>query len=311
MRLVIAGALLAVACAAPVRGPDGPSSDPDDDVAPLPLGPTRDDPPNDSNEPPPSNPPSDPPPSDPPPGNEPSDPTNPPVAPATRLTITAGPELVDALPGCQCTAPAPAANVDLFYLAAGQTPCGKPADPSCGVNGPNCRCSLGPNLGDALWGSGRTEEPRQPGEQWIVDEQIIHQGGGDGRFIVRARVSDDCLLSPGSTSLSANYGCCLLDCDGTLGNACYDYSQGGTSCSLFCDVRARAVTNADCMARGPVPVRIRVESDGGNAFAREWCVTLADEQGVDAIELVRTNGVYSIASVSSSVVEISPGGPCR
>lgn len=288
------------ACTLPVGDPgdnppgtDPPGSDP----------PGSDPPPTD---PPGDDPPADPPPSDPPPSDPPAEPP-PPTPGSGRLVVTAGPELVDALPGCGCTAPAPAANVDLGYGVAGDL-CGKPSGSlECGVNGPGCRCSVGPGLGDALWGAGRAEEPRQPGETWIVDEQIVHESGGDGTFIARVSLGDDCLLSPGSLALSTNYACCLLDCDGTLGNACYDYSQGGLSCATFCEAEATFATNADCMARGPTPVRVRV--DDGTA-PREWCVTLQDGDALDAVTVRRTSGNFTVTGVDARAREISPGAAC-
>lgn len=282
------------ACSLPVDGP--PSDQPPADDPPA------DDPPVD--DPPPADPPGEDPPADDPP---PADPPAPPTPGSGRLVVTAGPELVDALPGCGCTANAPAGNVDLSYGVAGDL-CGKPSGSlECGVEGPGCRCSIGPGLGDALWGAGRAEEPRQPDETWIIDEQIVHEGGADGTFVVHAALADDCLLSPGSLALSTNYACCLLDCDGTLGNACFDYSQGGMSCATFCQAEATFATNADCMARGPTPVRVSVD-DG--AAAREWCVTLADGEAIDAVTTRRTNGNFSVVAVDPRAVEIVPGAAC-
>ncbi|MBI1944054.1 MAG: hypothetical protein HYS27_00070 [Deltaproteobacteria bacterium] len=291
-----------------VCGADGacslPVGDPSDD-------PNGDDPPGDdppADDPPPADPPGDDPPADDPPADPPpTDPPAPPTPGSGRLVVTAGPELVDALPGCGCTAPAPAANVDLSYGVAGDL-CGKPAGSlECGVDGPGCRCSVGPGLGDALWGAGRAEEPRQPGETWIIDEQIVHESGADGTFVVHAALADDCLLSPGSLALSTNYACCLLDCDGTLGNACFDYSQGGLSCATFCEAEATFATNADCMARGPTPVRVRL--DDGTA-PREWCVTLTDGEAVDVVTVRRANGNFAVVSVDGRAQEIVPGAPC-
>jgi hypothetical protein len=257
-------------------------------------------------------PPSEPPPSEPPPA-EPPPAEPPPVQPppgAQRLVLTAGPELVDALPGCGCAAPAPAANVDLSARATAGGVCAKPADATCGIDGPNCRCT-GAGLGTAAWGSGRSEEPRQPGEVWIVDEQVVLDGA-DSTLTMRVRLADDCLLSPGSTTLSANFGCCLLDCEGQIGDgqACYDYSAGGLNCSTFCDQRARNATSQDCLARGPVPVRITVEADGAGGFARQFCATMNDEQTLDAVELSRVNDRYTITSVAAGVREVAFGSSC-
>lgn len=233
-----------------------------------------------------------------------------PGADAQTLTVTAGPELVDALPGCGCSAPAPASNVDLQYTSASGT-CRKPADVSCGLDGAHCPCSLGAGLGAASWGGSRVEQPRQ-GDTWIIDETVVHQGAGDGLFVARATVASDCLLSPGSLELSVNHGCCMLDCQDQIGagHACYDYSQGGGGCATFCQAQATFATNADCLARGPVPVRIHVEVDGAFGFAREWCLTMASGDALDVVEVQRVNGRFSIAAVDPLASEIIVGAPC-
>ena len=302
--------LLVAGCAAEVHGPPAPECAVDADcvagqtcvngacAAPLVV---------DDGSAPPADPPQDPPPPpppqpDPPPPDPPPPPPDPPPPPpgAQTLIVTAGPELVDALPGCGCTAPAPASNVDVIYTGAGAT-CKKPAgDQSCGLDGGTCTCGMP----GASWSVSRQEEPRQ-NEVWIIDERVTHAGAGDGTFIVRAAVVDDCLLSPGSESLNVNFSCCLLDCQGA--GACYDYSQGGTSCATFCQLNATQATNADCMARGPVPVRVHVETD---TFTREWCTTLGAGQSLDAVTLTRAAGRFTVTNVSPSARESAVGAPC-
>src|ERR1043166_9126648 len=147
------------------------------------------------------------------------------------LLVTAGPEQVDALPGCQCFANAPASNVDIDFVAQGGGECKKPADFSCGVDGGTCSCGVA----GADWFISRQDTPRAAHEIWPIDEAVHHGNAGavDGTFTVRASIaaSGDCLLSPHSLSTSVNQACFNLDCEGQFGApSCFDYTQLGADC---------------------------------------------------------------------------------
>ncbi len=227
-----------------------------------------------------------------------------PSGPQTLLA-TAGPQLVDALPGCPCTPAVPASNVDIALVAQSGGTCAKPADQSCGIDGGKCSCGLA----GAQWFVSRQEEPRT-NEVWPVDEAVEQDTAADGTYTVRASVVDDCLLSPASTAESVNYSCFDLDCEGDFGApaACFDYTQLGGSCALAASSAASVVTNADCMARGPVPVRVHVEVPGG--FTREFCTTMSAGGTVNAVQLRRSNGVYTVVSVDPAMTEVAVGAAC-
>jgi hypothetical protein len=222
------------------------------------------------------------------------------------LFVRAGPDLVNALPGCQCDVQnVPASNVNLALVSASGAVCHDPTDPSCGIDGGKCSCGIA----NASWFAARQEEPRGTNDVWIVDEGITQPSGRDDTLTVKASLADDCLLSPASTTASTNEACFQLDCDGDFGApACFDYTQLGATCGTAASNAATVATSADCMARGPVPVRVHVEATG--AFAREFCTTMNDGNSVDAVVLRRSGGALSVASVSPSMTEVAVGAPC-
>ena len=226
---------------------------------------------------------------------------------AQTLLVSAGPELVNALPGCQCVANAPASNVDISFSAQSGGSCQKPADQSCGIDGGRCPCALS----GTSWFVSRQEQPRT-NEVWIVDEAVAQTAGADGVFTVRASVIDDCLLSPGSVDASVNQACFQLDCQGDIGgaSACFDYTGLGANCGIASSNAATVATSADCMARGTVPVRVHVEAQGTGGFIREFCTDLAQGAAVDAVQLRRISGSYTVANVSSQLREVAVGAPC-
>jgi hypothetical protein len=227
---------------------------------------------------------------------------------AGTLLVTAGPEATpNAIPGCQCNVVDPsAANIDIALVAPGGNQCKKPSDQSCGVDGGRCSCALP----GAQWFVSRQETPRDANEIWPVDEAVSQTSGSDGSYIVRATAVTDCLTSPASINQSTMQSCFFLDCDGDFGGppACFDYTQIGANCTLASDAAATVVTDADCMARGPVPVRVHVEVVGG--FAREFCATLNNGASVDAVTLRKTGEFYSVVSVSPQVHEVAVGASC-
>ncbi len=234
-----------------------------------------------------------------------------------NVQLTTGPEdnaLTDSC-ACQATGNVPAGNVDLVYRALPSGPqCSKPLNPSCGVGG-TCPCDMGA-YGDATWGSARTEEVR--GETWIVDEQVTHdEPGQDASFSVKVNLLDDCLAVPGSTSYSANYGCCFaVDCDTAGGNnpaqACYPYGSY-PHCATACEYFASQATSQDCLQRGPVTTRTRVRIYGGAGAdeIHEFCTTLpASGASKSVVTLQRANGYFTIASIDPSAVEVAVGQAC-
>ena len=160
--------------------------------------------------------------------------------------------------------------------------------------------------GSARWRSGRTETPRQGDVPWIVDEEIVHQGaGGDGDFVLSATLVDDCTTTLASIGSSTNHTCCaFFDCPGA--QACYPYQQPA-SCSTDCEAFVTFASSQDCMARGPVLVRAKLDVGAG---AREFCVTLSDAQSAEIARVHRGAGTFSVTSVSNDVVEVAPGAAC-
>jgi hypothetical protein len=68
--------------------------------------------------------------------------------------------------------------------------------------------------------------------------------------------------------------------------------------------------SVDCMAAGPTPVRVHVEATGPNAFAREWCLTMSNDETVDVVRLSRENGRFTVTSTAPAATEIAVGAPC-
>lgn len=234
-----------------------------------------------------------------------------------NVEMITGPEDNAVTDGCACqaTGDVPAANVDLQYRVLPTGPaCVKAPNPACGINGGTCDCDLGA-YGDATWSSARTETVR--GETWIVDEKIVHATPGqDGSFAVRVDLLDDCLAVPGSTSYSANYGCCFaVDCETAGGNdparACYPY-DAYPHCATACEYFASSATSQDCLQRGPIVTRTSVRIYGGATDeTRAFCTTMATSGSTkNVVTLARTNGYFTIASVDPSAVEVAPGEAC-
>ena len=217
------------------------------------------------------------------------------------------PELVDALPGCECDVQdTPASNVDLQVGDTAGNACAHPSDPSCGIDGGKCACALS----NAQWFASRQQEPRgDPNDIWIVDEGVVQPSGPDGALTIKASVTDDCLLAPASTTASTNQACYFLDCDGDFGAvSCFDYTALGGDCGNASTNAAIEATSQDCMVRGTVPVRVHVEATG--AFAREFCGHLEDGDSIDAVVVRRTGGVLSITGVNPAFTEVAVGAPC-
>ena len=220
------------------------------------------------------------------------------------LVFSAGPDDDGVgLPACGCSTAVSPANVDVVYEAAGGS-CRKPSNLQCGVSDSCAPCSLGAQ-GSARWRSGRTETPRQGDAPWIVDEEIVHQGAGaDGDFVLKATLVDDCTTTVASIGSSTNHSCCaFLDCPGD--QACYPY-QAPASCSTDCQGFVTLAMSQDCMARGPVLVRAKVDVGDG---ARELCLTMNEGQTAELARVRRTAGSFSVTSLGG-VVEVAAGAPC-
>lgn len=229
-----------------------------------------------------------------------------------NVTVSMGPDGTP-LPGCmlQATGNVPAANVDLAYraLSSGAT-CGKPQDPSCGLNGGTCDCAALDTYGDVSWGASRVETVR--GETWIVDEKVEHTGGGqDGEFLVRADLLDDCQAVPESTSYSVNYNLCLYDCDFDGPQACFPYSEY-PYCSAECQYFASTTTSSDCLQRGPAPIKTAVRIWGGSYDESRYFCTTLQQTGAssDVITLSRQGGYFTFGPVAAGVVEVTKDEPC-
>ena len=66
----------------------------------------------------------------------------------------------------------------------------------------------------------------------------------------------------------------------------------------------------DCLARGPVLVRAKVDVDGeGSGLPREFCLTMSDGQSAEIARVRRNAGAFSISSVGA-FVEVAAGAPC-
>ena len=232
-----------------------------------------------------------------------------------ELEVVVSPEtIMNTDCACQAAIGVSAANIDVTYrsIAGGQV-CGKPADPSCGVNS-TCTCNNMGNYGDVRWGSAGNEDVR--GDTWIIDEKITHNGqGADGAFVVRADLADDCLAVPGSTSWTLNFNCCEIDCNPEWNpaapQACYDYPQF-PSCASLCESESNIVTIEDCMLRGPVATRTSVHIFGdGFDETRDFCTTLNySGDGDDVVTIRRQVGYFTIASVAPGIVEVAEGEAC-
>ncbi|MDP2343291.1 MAG: hypothetical protein Q8O67_20200 [Deltaproteobacteria bacterium] len=221
------------------------------------------------------------------------------------LLFSAGPDDAGVgLPACECSTAISPANVDVVYAAAGGT-CRKPANIECGVSDSCAACSLG-TQGSARWRSGRTETPRQGDVAWIVDEEIVHQGaGGDGDFVLSAVLVDDCTTTVASIGQASNETCCnFIDCQGGA-LACYPY-EAPVSCALDCDGFVGLAMSQDCMARGPVLVRARLDVGDG---PRDFCLTMTEGQTAEIARVRRTAGAFSVTSVGA-VVEVADGAAC-
>ena len=234
-----------------------------------------------------------------------------------NLEVVMGPEtIIDEGCFCQAGVGVPTANVDLSYrsVTTGQT-CGKPADPSCGVDG-TCACPAMGSYGQLAWGSARTEQVR--GQTWIIDEKVTHEGSGaNGTFAVRADLVDDCLAVPGSLSRAVNFACIELDCN-TAWNAnatqsCFDYGEYPI-CAMEADYYSAVMGSQDCLQRGPVAIKTRVRIYGGEnpEQVREFCTTLGSSgQTRDVVQLERNAGYFTFGSVQPGIQEVTPGTPCE
>ncbi|MCP4500640.1 MAG: hypothetical protein GY822_11835 [Deltaproteobacteria bacterium] len=233
-----------------------------------------------------------------------------------NLEVVMGPEtILDAQCICQSAVGIPAANVDLTYRSISTNQiCGKPADPSCGIDGA-CPCAAMSSYGEVDWSSARTEIV--DGQQWIIDEQIAHgaAGGLDGTLAIRTELQDDCIAFLGVGPVNSVWACIQLDCNYAWNpgapQACFDYGI-----TPVCTVEANTYAdgNYGCLARGPVAIKTKVCIFGGEAPAqtREFCTTLGSSgQGRDVVQVVRSAGYFTFGTVQPDVVEVTPGTPCE
>ncbi len=226
------------------------------------------------------------------------------------FAVRAGPDDSSlGLPGCQCRPAIPPALVRVAYQAVGGGTCERPrSNLACAANDSCQPCQLG-LTGAARWRAPRYEVDARTGEDWIVDEEIVHNGNGDdGDFIARVTLVDDCQALLAGNDNNTDFGCCFaVDC--TSGDFdCYPY-QEPISCSTDCNFFVSTSRNdGECMQRGPITVRARLTLDDGE---REFCGTMTRDQTVDFARVQRRGGAFTVTQVAASFTELAAvGAPC-
>lgn len=232
-----------------------------------------------------------------------------------NVSMSMGPD-GEPLPGCALQASAqqgghvPAANVDIAYRAPTGAVCGKPQNPSCGLSGGSCSCAAFAGNGNASWTASRVETVR--GETWVVDEQVVHEGGGqDGTYRVIANLVDNCIAVPATTDYyTLKETCRWMDCENGP-QACFEYWDYPI-CTSACEGFSSMAISQDCLQRGPARIKTTIRIWGGTTDeTRYFCKTLENSgDSSEVVTLNRQGGYFTIASVAPGVVEVGAGQAC-